>query len=239
MINYSYYRNYNSSKTIVLLHGWGVNSSYMESLKDFLLEDYSILLLDLPGHGKSYLNKVYKIEDYVDELFYIVNKEKITSLYGIGHSFGGKILGMYAKKYPLEGGILIAPSLIKPRFSLSLFIKIRIYKILRKLKLKIPKCLQGSYDYRNSSGLKRETFLNVHKAYLKKKELNKIKTKFIVIGFTKDKSINVYQVRRLNKYLLNSKLFIYEGNHFGYFSYFKEIRILLTYLTRGENDLFV
>ena len=65
MINYSYYRNYNSSKTIVLLHGWGVNSSYMESLKDFLLEDYSILLLDLPGHGKSYLNKVYKIEDYV------------------------------------------------------------------------------------------------------------------------------------------------------------------------------
>ena len=147
MINYSYYKNDNSSNTLLLLHGWGVDSSYLESLKDFLLNDYSILILDLPGHGKSYLDKAYTINDYIDEIFLIVCKENITRLYGIGHSFGGKVLSYYSLKYPLLGGILISPSTIKPPFSLVKFLKIRLYKIFKFLRIPLPKFLQGSRDY--------------------------------------------------------------------------------------------
>ena len=73
---YKYFKNSNSSITIVLLHGWGVNSLYMESIKDLLIDDYSILLVDLPGHGKSILQEEYTLDKYVDELFYIVTKEE-------------------------------------------------------------------------------------------------------------------------------------------------------------------
>ena len=70
MINYSYYNN-NFKKTILLIHGWGVDSSYMESLKDFLIKDFNVLIIDLPGHGKSILEKEFTIEDYVENIHFI------------------------------------------------------------------------------------------------------------------------------------------------------------------------
>ena len=226
MINYSYYNN-NFKKTILLIHGWGVDSSYMESLKDFLIKDFNVLLIDLPGHGKSILEKEFTIEDYVENIHFIVEKENITNLYIIGHSFGGKIGGFYALKYRVEGEILISPSLIKPRVSIKKIIKVFLYKLLKKLHLPIPLFLKGSRDYKRTKGLVRKTFLNVVNSYLSKIELNKINTSIILIGFNNDKEVRIYQMKKLNKYLKNSKLFIYEGDHFSYFSYFKEIRVLL------------
>ncbi|MBE6143212.1 MAG: alpha/beta hydrolase [Erysipelotrichaceae bacterium] len=231
---YRYYKNSNVNITIVLLHGWGVDSKYMESLKDLLIEDYSILLIDLPGHGESKLNKEYNMDNYIDELFYIVTKENIKNLYGIGHSFGGKVLSYYSLKYPLLGGILIAPSTYKPQFSLSKYIKIYLYKLLKRMHLKIPKFLLGSQDYRLTDGIKRKTFLNVVNFYLSKNELNKIITPIIIMGFKYDHAVKIKQLKKLNKYFVNSKLFIYDGDHFSYFSYLKEIKIFINYLIRGE-----
>ena len=229
MINYSYF-NKNFKYTILLLHGWGVDSSYMNSLKDFLIEEYNILILDLPGHGKEKLNRVYTIEDYVEDIHLIVEKENIEKLYILGHSFGGKIGGFYAKKYSLEGEILISPSLIKPKGSLVRFIKVFLYKLLKKLHLRIPKFLLGSRDYLLTDAIKRKTFVNVVNSYLSKKELKNIKIPIILIGFNLDKEVKVYQMKKLNHYLNNSRLFMYEGNHFSYFNYFKEIRLLLNLL---------
>ena len=231
---YKYYKNSNVDITIILLHGWGVDSKYMESLKDLLKEDYSILLVDLPGHGKSKLNKEYTMDNYIDELFYIVTKENIKNLYGIGHSFGGKVLSYYSLKYPLSGGILIAPSTYKPQFSFVKFIKVRLYKLLKRMHFRIPKALLGSRDYQSTSGIKRKTFLNVVNFYLSKKELNRINTPFVIIGFNNDQEVKLQQLKKVNKHLLNSKLFIYSGDHFSYFSYLKEIKIFINYLTRGE-----
>lgn len=234
MMYYQYFKNNDSSTTIMLLHGWGVSSSYMESLKDYLIRDYNVLLVDLPGHGKSYLQKPYSINDYIDELFLIINKENINKIYGIGHSFGGKLLGYYSLKYKLNGMILIAPSLIKPHFSFIKLMKILIYKILRRFNLKIPKHFQGSYDYKKASGLKRKTFLNVCHSYLTKKELRKIKIKSLIMGFKDDKEVKIYQLKKLDKYLLDSKLFIYPGNHFSYFDHYFDIRKLLILLESRE-----
>lgn len=231
---YKYFKNSNSSITIVLLHGWGVNSLYMESIKDLLIDDYSILLVDLPGHGKSILQEEYTLDKYVDELFYIVTKENIKNLYGIGHSFGGKVLSYYSLKYPLRGGILIAPSTYKPKFSFIKFIKIYLYKLLKKVHIKIPNFLLGSKDYKLTTGYKRKTFLNVCNFYLSKKELIKINTPYYIIGFTNDQEVKLYQLKKIAKYLRKSKLFIYNGNHFGYFEYLKEIKIFIHCLVKGE-----
>ena len=56
---------------IVLLHGWGVSSDkYVElakTLYPILNAQYSILILDLPGFGKSNEpNKNWKLDDYVE-----------------------------------------------------------------------------------------------------------------------------------------------------------------------------
>jgi hypothetical protein len=106
--------------------------------------------------------------------------------------------------------------------------------MIKFLHLKIPKYLKGSRDYLNTSGLKRQTFLNVCSFYFNKKQLSKVNTDVVIIGFNEDTEVKVYQNNKLHKYLKGSKLFIYQGNHFSYFSYLKEIKILLSFLVRGK-----
>ena len=99
-------------------------------------------------------------------------------------------------KYKIDGVIVIAPSTIKPRFSLFKFMKIRLFKIFRKLRLPMPSFLQGSRDFKKTSGIKRETFLNVCNSYLDKKDKNAfiINAKIIYkkdLGYDKEKTLVV------------------------------------------------
>ena len=41
----------NSVKTLMLLHGWGMNSQVWESIREALESQYHVLWVDLPGHG--------------------------------------------------------------------------------------------------------------------------------------------------------------------------------------------
>ena len=50
-INYIRYGNPNG-QTVVLLHGWGQNIEMMKPIGDRLV-DNDVIILDLPGHGKS------------------------------------------------------------------------------------------------------------------------------------------------------------------------------------------
>ena len=40
---------------LVLLHGWGMNGAIFNPLLEYLNDDFEVLCVDLPGHGKSEL----------------------------------------------------------------------------------------------------------------------------------------------------------------------------------------
>ena len=118
---------------VVLLHGWGVSSDkYLELIKilySILNTQYSILIPDLPGFGKSNEPKEnWNLDDYVEFVNEFIKKasrkggfelvknilkkmqDGSTGLLSqwsqqtkpilIGHSFGGRIAIKYAAKYP-------------------------------------------------------------------------------------------------------------------------------------------
>ena len=47
------YIQYGEGKDILLLHGWGQNIEMMLPISDKFNKDYNILIIDLPGFGKS------------------------------------------------------------------------------------------------------------------------------------------------------------------------------------------
>ena len=51
-VNYSYYDN-NSKTCLVYLHGWGQNIEMMDMLGHPFENEYRVIVLDLPGFGKS------------------------------------------------------------------------------------------------------------------------------------------------------------------------------------------
>lgn len=130
-LNVNYKQIGSGSIPIVLLHGWGISGDkYLELIEKIYLilnTQYSILVPDLPGFGKSdEPENNWSLDDYVEfvdkfisgatrekkgfelvknilkkfdfkKTVYMEKKEKPIL---IGHSFGGRIAIKYAVKYP-------------------------------------------------------------------------------------------------------------------------------------------
>ncbi|MCA0133785.1 alpha/beta hydrolase [Winogradskyella alexanderae] len=76
-----------NSKTILLAHGWESNASRWSYLfEDLIAEDYNIILLDGPAHGKSG-GKQFNAVLYSEFINVVAETYKPEAL--IGHSVGG------------------------------------------------------------------------------------------------------------------------------------------------------
>lgn len=81
-------------KTLVLIHGHGVDASIWEDIKPFL-EEYQVLTPDFSTDTK------YKsIEEYTDGLYDWLGEVGIKKCVLIGHSMGGYLALAFAEKYP-------------------------------------------------------------------------------------------------------------------------------------------
>ena len=83
-INYVRYGN-KKNDTVVLLHGWGQNIQMMRPIGDNL-KDKDVIIIDLPGHGKSDEPKeVWSLDDFVEMIHELLLKEKVENPILIGH----------------------------------------------------------------------------------------------------------------------------------------------------------
>ena len=222
----------NSKWTIVFIHGWGTNELSLLPLAKQFESQYTYHLLSLKGFDGKDMAKEYQISDYLDDIksfLDTLNDEKVLI---VGHSFGGKLGLLLKKEYPHYKVVSIAPSIVKNPFSFKVWIKIKLYKIFKKLNIKIPSWLQGSRDYRILSGNLRKTFLNVHHYYLSLSEIRTIKDA-VIIGFIDDKEVSI---KSLDNAFKNGNVWYYryKGDHFGYLNYLIEIRTIIICYLRGE-----
>ena len=95
-----YYNKKGEGNTIVLLHGFCENSTCFKQQVFFLQQYFCVITLDLPGVGNSTSTDKTSIETMADEVFQILEKEKIASCVMLGHSMGGYVTLAFAKKYP-------------------------------------------------------------------------------------------------------------------------------------------
>lgn len=76
-------------RTLVCLHGFLESSGMWSVLK---LQDFAnLILIDLPGHGKSDLNAITSMQLMAEAVFEVLQKEGVTSYKVIGHSMGGYV----------------------------------------------------------------------------------------------------------------------------------------------------
>ena len=93
------YRWVGKGKTVLLAHGWESNTSRWEYiLKDLRSQDYNIIALDAPAHGRSDCKQFNAIL-YSEFINVVANKFQPDVL--IGHSVGGMSCVFYMHKYKL------------------------------------------------------------------------------------------------------------------------------------------
>ena len=116
-----------SSKTILLLHGWRHDWQAWSSLVPVLSGEYSLIIPDLPGFGRSGSPEHgWSTAEYVDWLIAFLRQLEITELEAvIGHSYGGKLASFgwlkAGTQLPLvrQGLFLISPSGVPNSLPLS------------------------------------------------------------------------------------------------------------------------
>ena len=101
-VNY-FFHDIGADVSLVLLHGWNQNIEMMMPIGEKFFDRYNVLIIDLPGFGKSEEPKeVWSIYDYSSLVHDLINELKINNPILIGHSFGGNIALVYASLYDVN-----------------------------------------------------------------------------------------------------------------------------------------
>lgn len=91
----------NGKETLVLLHGFMENLSIWSDMETHLSKDFTLLKIDLPGHGKSdILAEVHTMELMAGEVKKVVDHENLEKFHLLGHSMGGYTSLAFAEKFP-------------------------------------------------------------------------------------------------------------------------------------------
>lgn len=99
-----HYKVYGQGKPVVLLHGFGEDSTVWEPQVNFLKEKFRVIVPDIPGSGQSELVPGALIETHAEMLQQLFDLELLSAPGNqsslIGHSMGGYITLAFAEKYP-------------------------------------------------------------------------------------------------------------------------------------------
>jgi len=207
-----------SKKTIVFLHGWANSSEVFIPLSYYLKNDFSIFAPDLPGFGKSPIEKPMALKDYADFVCKFIKDNQIEKPIIVGHSFGGAIAAKLAILHPevmLKLILIGASSIREPNLKTRLLRKIAgiakyfIPKKARKFILKIFGLDTSDYALIDNPLLK-ETFKIIIKENLAA-ELSFIKIPTLVIWGDKDTETPLKEGEKIAKLIPNAKLEIIEN----------------------------
>lgn len=99
---YYYEMGPKTGEPIVLVHGLGEEGmGYWRHVADMLAKTYRVILLDLPGFGRSgRVKAVYSPAQYAKLLDWFIRQRTRLPVTLIGHSMGGSISLYYAAIYP-------------------------------------------------------------------------------------------------------------------------------------------
>ena len=224
-----YYEKYgNRKQTIVILPGWGNNRLTFNYLINDLKDYFTIYIIDYPGFGNSSLNKDLTIYDYTNIIYQFIKKLNLENPILIGHSFGGRIISILTTTYniKIKKLLLIDVAGLK-EYNFKVYIKKKIYKLLKLLVKLLPKKSRNKYlnklfnkfasnDYKLLPNNLYKTFKNIISINLKD-YYKKINLETLILWGEYD-NITPYKMGiKLNKLIKNSTLIkINNTKHFPY-----------------------
>lgn len=98
MLNYEIVGN--GAEKLVLLHGFMENLMIWEDMEPFLSKDFTLIKIDLPGHGLSKIyNEIHTMELMAEEVKKVTDFLNLEKFHLLGHSMGGYTSLAFAEKF--------------------------------------------------------------------------------------------------------------------------------------------
>ena len=159
-----------------------------------------------------------------------MTKLKVSSPVLIGHSFGGRIAINYASRFETEKIVLLSAPFRPKKKKLNL--KVRVYKIIKKIKFLKPVTNYlsnkwGSTDYKNASEIMRGSLVKIVNEDLTE-NAKKINSPVLLIYGTLDKDVPLKEAIYLETILKDGGLVKYNG--LGHYAYLENLNLTINIL---------
>lgn len=218
-VNY-FFHDIGADVSLVLLHGWNQNIEMMMPIGEKFFDRYNVLIIDLPGFGKSseplHSWTVYEYAECVKQMVDDLGLNKIILM---GHSFGGRVGLIYSSIYDVDKLICFASPYCKELKKLPL--KTKIYKSLKNVSClkwiaNIMKNYIGSTDYKNATEVMRGVLVQSINLEMIE-DVKKIKAPTLLIWGSLDTAVPINRAYELESLIKDAKVVEYEGaTHYAY-----------------------
>lgn len=241
-------------ETVVMLQGWGTDLGVYDSVANSINEQYRFVQFDFPGFGGSEEpREAWNVDAYADFFCKFMQALGIKKATLIGHSYGGRVIIKLAARdsipFEIKNIVLIDSAGIMPKRSFSQKLKVKRYKVLKKiLNMKVVYALfpeliddwrsrQGSADYRNASPMMRQCLVMAVNEDLTEL-LPKIKQETLLIWGDKDTATPITDAKLMEEKIPNAGLVVLKGA--GHFSFLEQPilfrNIMRSYFQMGVNN---
>ncbi len=212
-----------------MLHGYlSSKESFYYQIK-FFSKFRRVIAPDLTGFGKSEkLKYPYSLDDYVSDVLLFLNELNIDSYDLIAHSFGGRIAIRLARvDSRLDKIILTGSAGLKPRRKLKYYLKVYLYKILKRILPQSKLKNFGSKEYQTLDSIMKKSYVKIVNCY-QDNEVKTIANKTLIINGANDLETPLYSAKRLNRYIKNSSLnVIKNAGHFAFIDDYLTFNLLV------------
>ena len=208
---------------VLILHGWGCSKDTVQSITEHIAKTHRAYALDMPGFGETPPpNEVFGIEQYTQVVEKFCRKLNIENPILIGHSFGGRISILFSSRNQTSKVMLVDAAGIVPKRTLKYHIKVRSYKIYKKLlplfvgkqeaerRIEERRNRSGSADYRAAQGIMRAVFVKIVNKDLKY-VMPKIKAPTLMIWGELDTATPLSDARTMEKLIKGSGVAVMKG----------------------------
>lgn len=236
-------------RAVILMHGWGCDLSIFASTAALLSEHFRVYSIDFPGFGQSdEPTSVWGIEDYTRAFEHFVREAAIDEPILIGHSFGGRVAILFASRNKTHKVILVDAAGVRPRHSLSYYIKVYSYKTMKRVlpivlgKASAERIIDsyrkksGSSDYNNATPMMRAILSKVVNEDLCK-VMPQIKAPTLLIWGENDTATPLADAKIMCKLIKDSGLVVVQGA--GHFSFLDNFGLYATVLDNFLHEDFI
>lgn len=244
----TYYEAAGEGPVVLLLHGWGTDSSSLRVVVRLVRDMLPgrAIALDFPGFGFSdHPSEAWDVSRYETFLVKFMDAMELKQVAIVAHSFGGRVALKLAAHHSerLSCLVLVDSAGILPKRDLGWQLRVGFAKTMKRATEQAPEAAkalgldkvaarQGSEDYRNAGDM-RETFVKVVNEDLRQL-LPSIHTPTLLVWGEKDESTPVEDGKLMEHWIPGSRLEILRGvGHFSYAEAFPEFsHLLIPFLKR-------
>ena len=203
---------------MVFLHGYLSSKEAFTAQMEYFSKFYRVTAFDFLGFGDSGgLTSAFSVSDYAAWTKSLLAQLNVEKPHVIAHSFGCRVAVKLAAE---DNGffdkiLLTGPAGIISRRGLAYYVKVKSYRIVKRLAPAFAERKFGSAEYRLLSPIMKESYKKIVNEDLRE-DASKIKNSTLIVEGKEDKTTPLAEAQVYIQNLQNGRLKIMQGGHFAF-----------------------